>query len=71
MWNACADLLATELKPYGAKVLLARELGIPKQRITDYVTNRSRMPDAETMLQILEWLARRNAQNSDATKKTK
>ncbi len=61
MWNACAALLKVELQPWGAKVRLARHLGIPKQRVTDFVTNGSRMPDAETLLQIIEWLARRHA----------
>jgi transcriptional regulator with XRE-family HTH domain len=61
MWNACAVLLREELKPYGAKVRLARFLGIPKQRLSDYLKNGSRMPEAETLLQILNWLAQKQA----------
>tara|TARA_R110002072_G_scaffold260834_1_gene419448 strand:- start:73 stop:429 length:357 start_codon:yes stop_codon:yes gene_type:complete len=61
MWNACVEMLRIELQQRGAKVRLARYLGVPKQRVTDFVTNRSRMPDAETLLQILEWLSRRRA----------
>lgn len=57
MWNACAALLREELKPHGSKVRLARFLGMPKQRLSDYLKNGSRMPDAETLLQILNWLA--------------
>ena len=59
MWNACATLLREELKPHGAKVRLARFLGIPKQRLSDYLKNGSRMPEAETLLQILNWLAQK------------
>jgi len=59
MWNACAAMLRDELKPYGSKVRLARYLGIPKQRVTDYLKNGSRMPEAETLLQILNWLAQK------------
>jgi transcriptional regulator with XRE-family HTH domain len=59
MWNACATLLREELKPYGSKVRLARFLGIPKQRLSDYLKNGSRMPEAETLLRILNWLAQK------------
>lgn len=61
LWNACAQMLSEELKPRGSKVRLARYLGVPKQRITDFVTNRSRMPDAETLLKMLDWMARKQA----------
>ncbi len=61
MWNACATLLRQELKPYGSKVRLARYLGIPKQRLSDFLKNGSRMPEAETLLQILNWLAQKQA----------
>jgi transcriptional regulator with XRE-family HTH domain len=61
MWNACTVLLREQLKPHGSKVRLARFLGIPKQRLSDYLKNGSRMPDAETLLQILNWLAQKQA----------
>jgi hypothetical protein len=61
MWNACVGLLRSELKPFGSKVRLARFLGIPKQRLNDYLKLRSRMPDAETILQMLNWLAQKRA----------
>lgn len=60
-WNACVQLLKVELQAHGSKVQLARYLGVPKQRVTDFVTNQSRMPDAETLLQMLDWLSRRRA----------
>lgn len=59
MWNACVALLRQELQPWGSKVRLARYLGVPKQRINDFLKNRSRMPDAETLLRILNWLAQK------------
>lgn len=61
MWNACTVLLREQLKQRGTKVRLARFLGIPKQRLSDYLANGSRMPDAETLLQILNWLAHKQA----------
>lgn len=59
LWNVCARLLSAELRPHGAKVRLARYLGIPKQRLTDFLKGGRRMPDAETMLQMMEWLAQK------------
>jgi hypothetical protein len=57
LWNACVVLLRAELKPLGAKVRFARYLGIPKQRVHDFLTNPTRLPDAELTLHILQWLA--------------
>src|SRR6266542_3123251 len=61
MWNICAALLREELRPLGAKVRLARYLGIPKQRITNFLTGHNRLPDAELTLQMLNWLAQKRA----------
>ncbi|AKC83242.1 hypothetical protein IMCC26134_11495 [Verrucomicrobia bacterium IMCC26134] len=61
LWNVCAKLIGAELGSYGSKVRLARYLGIPKQRLTDFLKSGRRMPDAETMLQIMEWLAQKRA----------
>lgn len=57
MWNACVAELRSALQPRGAKVRLARYLGIPKQRITDFVRGTRRLPDAEIALRLLHWLA--------------
>ncbi len=56
MWNVCVALLRTELKPYGSKVRLARYLGVPRQRINDFLTGKCRLPDAELTLRMLHWL---------------
>lgn len=55
-WNQFRIALRSELKPYGAKVRLARYLGISKQRISDFLAGRRRMPDAEVTPQMLHWL---------------
>jgi hypothetical protein len=57
MWNLFAAELRDALRPHGSKVRLARYLGIPKQRITDFLTGRRRLPDAELTLRLLHWLA--------------
>ncbi|MEN9840832.1 MAG: hypothetical protein RL376_632 [Verrucomicrobiota bacterium] len=61
LWNACSLLLSAELKKRGSRVHLARYLGVPKQRVTDYFRGHRRMPDAETLLQMIEWLAHKRA----------
>lgn len=61
MWNQCRLALRAELKPPGAKVRLARYLGIPKQRMSDFLAGHRRMPDAELTLQMLHWLAAKRA----------
>ena len=61
MWNVCISMLKKELKPYGSKVRLARYLGVPRQRINDFLTGRNRLPDAELTLRMLHWLAEKRA----------
>lgn len=62
LWNVLAALLRPELRTYGDKARLARYLGIPRQRLTEYLTGRSkRLPDAELTLRLLHWLAVKRA----------
>ena len=61
MWIVCATLIKAQLLPRGAKVRLARYLGIPRQRLQDYLRGRSRLPDAEVLLRLLHWLAEKQA----------
>ena len=57
MWNVCVTLLAAELRIRGRKVRLALYLGIPRQRLHDFLRGRSRQPDAELLLRMLHWMA--------------
>ena len=57
LWNALVLEMRPLLKRRGAKAVLARMLGLPRQRIHDYVVGRGRMPDAERTLLLMEWLA--------------
>jgi hypothetical protein len=56
-WNVFAAQLRQALRPHGAKAKMARYLGLPRQRITDFVSARRRLPDAEITLRLLHWLA--------------
>jgi transcriptional regulator with XRE-family HTH domain len=66
MWNVCATLLRQQLKPRGAKTQLARYLGIPRQRLNDYLQGKSRLPDAELTLRMLHWLSETRAGRNPA-----
>jgi hypothetical protein len=61
LWNSCSALLREELKAPGAKVRLARYLGIPKQRVADFFASKTRLPDAELTLQLVCWIAEKRA----------
>ena len=61
LWNLFVAELRTELAPLGSKVRLARFLGIPKQRLHDFLKGRSRLPDAELTLRLLHWLSEKRA----------
>ena len=61
LWNSLVEKIKPYLVQRGAKVNLARVLGVPRQRVTDYFVNRTQMPDVERMLHILLWLAARQA----------
>jgi plasmid maintenance system antidote protein VapI len=50
-----------ELKPHGTQARLARYLGLPRQRIHDFLKGGRRMPDAETTLRLVHWLSERSA----------
>jgi hypothetical protein len=60
MWDALAEGVRQELQVRGAKARLARHLGLPPQRISDFLQNR-RLPDGEITLRILHWLAETRA----------
>lgn len=56
MWDVLSAELDKALKTPGARARLARYLGVPRQRITDFTKGR-RLPDGETTLRLLHWLA--------------
>ena len=57
LWNKLAAAVRAEVQASGAKVRLARYLGLPRQRLHDFLNSRTRLPDAEVALQLLYWLA--------------
>lgn len=59
LWNAMVTALRPHLTQRGAKSNLARVLGLPRQRIYEYITRPTVLPDAETTLHLLLWLYNR------------
>ena len=59
LWNELSLVLRNQKWTYGEKANLARILGVPRQRIDDYIVGSRRLPDAERTLLLLHWLAAR------------
>lgn len=56
LWNELALAARQQLSGYGAKARLARILGVPRQRVHQYLQDRSACPDAERTLLLLAWV---------------
>jgi hypothetical protein len=56
LWNELRAQVRPLLVKHGEQALLARMLGLPRQRVNDFVTGGGQMPDAERTLQLLAWL---------------
>ncbi len=61
LWTAVVEKMRPHLRVRGAKANLARVLEVPRQRVHDYFVSGTQMPDAERMIQVLLWLAAREA----------
>ena len=56
LWNELVVEARVLLKKHGEKANLARELGLPRQRVHQFIMERSACPDAERTLQLLAWV---------------
>ena len=64
LWNELAAAARAQLVRYGDKARLARILGVPRQRVHQYVRAAAACPDAERTLLLLAWVqARRNGRD--------
>ena len=61
LWNSLAQALRARLTRYGDKARLARFLGVPRQRLDDFLRGRRSLPDAERTLLLLHWLVAKNS----------
>ena len=64
LWNELVTAAREQLARYGDKARLARILGVPRQRVHQYLRDASACPDAERTLLLLAWVhARRNGRD--------
>jgi hypothetical protein len=61
LWNELATLARSLIRHRGEKANLARFLGVPRQRVHQYLMDRSAGPDAERTLLLLAWIQARRA----------
>ncbi len=61
LWNELRRRLIIHTRDYGAKAILARHLGLPRQRVGDFLASGSSMPDAERTLWLLAWVEAKEA----------
>jgi hypothetical protein len=59
LWNELAAVVQAQLVRRGEKVRLARVLGLPRQRLHEFLGERRALPDAERTLLLLVWLQAR------------
>jgi transcriptional regulator with XRE-family HTH domain len=59
LWNELRERLRNQTWKHGEKAKLARRLGLPRQRISEFLSSGSMMPDAERTLWLLLWLQAR------------
>src|SRR4051812_16252776 len=64
LWNALTASITAELRGRGERARLARLLQLPRERISEMLRQRRRMPDAERTLTLLLWLQARRAGTS-------
>lgn len=67
LWNELARIAASELNRYGDKARLARILGVPRQRIHEYLIAKTACPDTERALRLLAWLLKKQAEKPPIT----
>ena len=61
MWNELAAEARRLIRKRGEKVNLGRFLGVPRQRVHQYLMEKSAGPDAERTLRLLLWVRARRA----------
>ncbi len=56
LWNELAKTARQLMQRRGEKANLARFLGVPRQRVHQYIMEQSAAPDAERTLLLLAWV---------------
>jgi hypothetical protein len=61
LWNELAEEARGLIRHRGEKTNLARFLGVPRQRVHQYLMDKSAGPDAERTLLLLAWVHARRS----------
>lgn len=61
LWNELVVAARAELAGHGAQARLARILGVPRQRVFQYLRDTTACPNAERTLRLLAWVQARRA----------
>jgi hypothetical protein len=69
LWRILAREIKAECKKRGDKARLARSIGVPRQRMNEFLNHTRAQPDAERTLMLLQWLAGRYQQAQQAASK--
>lgn len=56
LWNELAAEARRLLRRYGEKANLGRYLGLPRQRVHEFLRAQSALPDGERVLMLLAWV---------------
>lgn len=64
LWNELARTARRLMRQRGEKANLARFLGVPRQRIHQYIMDQTAAPDAERTLLLLAWVHARQSARS-------
>jgi transcriptional regulator with XRE-family HTH domain len=65
-WKQLQRRLRMATRTRGAKASLARELGVDRQLVTEWLKHATRGPSAETALRLLEWIGEIEAKKQNA-----
>ena len=60
LWNELARIAAAQTVRYGEKAKLGRHLGVPRQRVHEYLIAQTACPDTERALLLITWLLTRH-----------
>ena len=63
LWNELAAAVRARLIRRGEHTRLGRILGLPRQRVHEFLQTRRHLPDAERTLLLLVWLSARHEGN--------
>jgi hypothetical protein len=71
LWNELAKVASAHVTRYGDKAKLGRYLGVPRQRVHEYLVAQTAYPDTERALRLLAWLLARNSPHAPVWSKSR